>query len=100
MDAIKEQFNCANDKALKIINELDIKSGIGLIEKKRQGLGKPNRIYVKDFMVFSLIQIIEIQISEKQKSRFPIIGIQELRITDFKISENRKVTITILVIMS
>lgn len=51
---IKEQFKCANDKALKIINELDTKSGIGLIEKKRQGLGKPNRIYVKDFMsVFS-----------------------------------------------
>ena len=24
--------------------------GIGLIEKKRQGLGKPNRIYVKNFI--------------------------------------------------
>ena len=54
MDSIKEQFNCADDKALKIMNELDTKSGIGLIEKKRQRLGKPNRIYVKDFMsVFS-----------------------------------------------
>lgn len=100
MDAIKEQFNCANDKALKIINELDIKSGIGLIEKKRQGLGKPNRIYVKDFMsVFSDSNNRNPDF-EKQKSRLPIIGIQELLITDFKISENRKVTITILVIMS
>ena len=55
MDAIKEQFNCANDKALKIINELDTKSGIGLIEKKRQGLGKPNRIYVKDYGIYKNI---------------------------------------------
>lgn len=35
MDPIKEQFNCANDKALKIMNELDTKSGIGLIEKTK-----------------------------------------------------------------
>ena len=44
MDAIKEQFNCANDKALKIINELDTKSGIGLIEKKRQDKDLENQI--------------------------------------------------------
>lgn len=85
MDAIKEQFNCANDKALKIINELDIKSGIGLIEKKRQGLGKPNRIYVKDFMsVFS-----------DSNNRNP-----DFRKSEVQTSDNRKVTITILVIMS
>ena len=85
MDAIKEQFNCANDKALKIINELDIKSGIGLIEKKRQGLGKPNRIYVKDFMsVFSDsnnrnpdFRKAEVQTSENRKSRISIIENQE-----------------------
>lgn len=35
----------------KILNELDSNTGgIGLIERKRQGLGKPNIIYVKDFM--------------------------------------------------
>lgn len=28
IDAIEEQFNCANYKALKVINELDIKSRI------------------------------------------------------------------------
>lgn len=82
MDAIKEQFNCANDKALKIINELDTKSGIGLIEKKRQGLGKPNRIYVKDFMsIFTNMELKNQEVRETKfqkfdyrKSRFSKIG--------------------------
>lgn len=50
IESIKDQFNCASEKANKLIAELDIKSWIGLIKKKRQGLGKTNRIYVKDFM--------------------------------------------------
>lgn len=33
------------------MDELDSKKGIGLIEKKRQGQGKPNMIYVKSFVV-------------------------------------------------
>ena len=38
-------------KAVKLMKELDAEKGIGLIEKKRLGLGKPNVIYVKNFMV-------------------------------------------------
>ncbi|VIH34446.1 replication initiation protein Tn1549-like, CTn2-Orf2 [Clostridioides difficile] len=100
IESIKDQFNCASEKANKLIAELDIKSGIGLIEKKRQGLGKPNRIYVKDFM--SIFNNMELKIKkfEKQNSRSSIIEIQEIRISKVKIFENRKVTITILVIMS
>ncbi|MFM1539371.1 replication initiator protein A [Helcococcus bovis] len=48
---IAETMNCGIDKATKIMKELDDKEGIGLIEKKRQGLGKPNIIYVKNFVV-------------------------------------------------
>ena len=33
------------------MKELDSNQGIGLIEKKRLGLGKPNVIYVKNFML-------------------------------------------------
>lgn len=44
-------LNKSNKTAVKILNELDSNTGgIGLIERKRQGLGKPNIIYVKDFM--------------------------------------------------
>jgi hypothetical protein len=34
-----------------VLAELDSKKGIGLIEKKRQGLGKPDIIYVKNFVL-------------------------------------------------
>ncbi len=34
---------------MKIMSELDEKTGIGLIERKRQGQGKPALIYVKNF---------------------------------------------------
>ena len=48
---IMEEFDCSERKAVEMLAELDTNSGIGLIEKKRQGLGKPNLIYVKNFVV-------------------------------------------------
>lgn len=39
-------FRCANQKATKLFNELE---AVGLIEKIRQGQGKPDLVYVKDF---------------------------------------------------
>ena len=46
-----ELMNCGMQKAVKLMKELDSDKGIGLIEKKRLGLGRPNVIYVKNFMV-------------------------------------------------
>ena len=43
-----EAIGCADQKATKLLNELESKAG--LIERKRQGLGKPNLIYVKNFV--------------------------------------------------
>jgi len=48
LDEVMECFHCAREKANKLLTELDAR-GIGLIETKRQGMGKPNIIYVKDF---------------------------------------------------
>jgi hypothetical protein len=48
LEEIMEQLHCAKEKANKLVAELDSR-GIGLIETKRQGLGHPNIIYVKDF---------------------------------------------------
>lgn len=48
---IMEEFDCSERKAVEMLAELDTNSGVGLIEKKRQGLGKPNLIYVKNFVV-------------------------------------------------
>ena len=44
-------MGCQSQKAVRLMKELDTADGIGLIEKKRIGLGRPNRIYVKNFMV-------------------------------------------------
>lgn len=41
-----ETLGCKRDKAIKLYAELD---AVGLIERKRQGLGKPHMIYVKNF---------------------------------------------------
>ena len=41
-------MNCGKDKATKLFCELD-QDGIGLIERKKQGQGRPTRIYVKNF---------------------------------------------------
>ena len=43
-------MNCGKDKATKLFRELD-KEGIGLIERKKQGQGRPTRIYVKNFIL-------------------------------------------------
>ncbi len=47
---IKAMLGCAEQKANKLLRELDSAKGIGLIERKRRGLGKPNVIYVKNFV--------------------------------------------------
>ncbi|ANU52743.1 replication initiator protein A [Acutalibacter muris] len=49
LDEIKEALNCGNDKAVKLLAELDTGKGIGLIQRVKQGQGKPARIYVKRF---------------------------------------------------
>ena len=46
VEEIMESLCCATQKAAKLLAELETS---GLIERKRQGLGKPNLLYVKDF---------------------------------------------------
>lgn len=49
LENIMEDLGCSKPTCIKVIRELDSKNGIGLIEKKRRGLGKPDLIYVKNF---------------------------------------------------
>ena len=49
VDSMMEDLGCARATCVKVIKELDSDNGIGLIEKKRRGLGKPDIIYVKNF---------------------------------------------------
>ena len=49
IEEIQEDLCCGHVKAGKLLAELDAKSGIGLIERIKQGQGKPTKIYVKWF---------------------------------------------------
>lgn len=49
LNDLAEDLGCSTDKAAKIYNSLDVKKGIGLIEKVRIGQGHPDLIYVKNF---------------------------------------------------
>ena len=44
---IMDDLGCGNKKASQLLKELE---NIGLIERRRRGLGKPNLIYVKKFI--------------------------------------------------
>ena len=48
VEEIMECLACGNKKAVGLLRELETEAG--LIERKRQGLGKPNLIYVKNFI--------------------------------------------------
>ena len=46
---VMEQMCCGTEKATKMLTELDSEKGIGLIERVKQGQGKPAIIYLKKF---------------------------------------------------
>ncbi|VTS26254.1 replication initiator protein [Streptococcus porcinus] len=79
IEEIAEIMCCATQKATKILQELDDKKGIGLVEKKRLGLGKPNILYVKNFIIQEIKEKTHIQ-EEITK--------QELCKSQFKNDEN------------
>lgn len=49
LDEIQDLLQCGHEKAVKLLAELDSEKGIGLIERAKQGQGKPTIIYVKQF---------------------------------------------------
>ncbi|MCR5205533.1 MAG: replication initiator protein A [Lachnospiraceae bacterium] len=49
IDEMMEDLGCSKPTCLKVLKELDSENGIGLVEKVRRGLGKPDIIYVKNF---------------------------------------------------
>ena len=75
-------------KAVKLMKELDAEKGIGLIEKKRLGLGKPNVIYVKNFMVREEPPLPENRADDNHNGGTVKITNQELLKSQFKNDEN------------
>ena len=75
---VMEQMNCGTEKATKLIAELDSDKGIGLIERKKQGQGKPALIYLKKFYI---------EDAEQQKCRLSEIENQDFGKTKVKTFE-------------
>ena len=98
VEEIAELLNCGTQKAVKLMKELDDNQGIGLIEKKRLGLGKPNVIYVKNFILKEKCSpeqrgkapenLGNTQNSENHNSRIVKTTNQELPESQFKNGEN------------
>ena len=97
IDNIMEDLGCGKDKAIKVLAELDTNKGIGLVERIRRGLGKPDIIYVKNFVIIEEngekpgnsqeVEDADLQRSEKPTSRSGNVRVQEVGKTDFKESE-------------
>ena len=100
IDNIREDLGCSKEKAVKVLAELDAGKGIGLIEKIRRGLGKPDIIYVKNFIIqdegrkepFNADVSTEVGKTDFKRSGKPTSRSQENRLqevgkTDFSRSE-------------
>jgi len=98
IDNIMDDLGCGKDKAIKVLAELDNNKGIGLVERIRRGLGKPDIIYVKNFVITEVkeeenaenkgflteVEEAELQKSKKPTSRSGNTRVQEVGKTDFK----------------
>lgn len=91
LDEIQEDLGCGHNKAVRLLAELDECKGYGLIERVKQGQGRPTIIYVKRFTIQQVppqapqaqdfpppgspdFPKEEVKTSEKGKSRVPQSG--------------------------
>ena len=89
LDEIQTDLMCGHNKAVRLLAELDTgKNGFGLIERVKQGQGRPAKIYVKKFTTTEVPEVptsapvsdfpdSEMQTSQKQTSRLPLLGSQD-----------------------
>ena len=89
LDEIQTDLMCGHNKAVRLLAELDTgKDGFGLIERVKQGQGRPAKIYVKKFATTDVPEApisapisdfpdSEMQTSQKQTSRLPLLGSQD-----------------------
>ncbi len=91
INEIREDLNCGNDKAIKLLAELDSAKGFGLIERVKQGQGRPAKIYVKRFTTGKMPEKKpkpEKNIRPRQSGNQDV-GKAELQTSDFPTSRNR-----------
>ena len=87
LDEVQEDLNCGHEKAVKLLSELDTDKGCGLIERVKQGQGRPTKIYVKRF---TTRRVPTETPAPQEIPRLPKIGSQEVGKSEVKSSDNPK----------
>lgn len=88
LDEIQDDLSCGHDKAVKLLAELDTSKGIGLIERVKQGQGRPAKIYVKQFTTTEIPQTpAPPPEPEEPNPRLPKSGSQDCGISEVLTAE-------------
>ncbi len=87
LNEIQEALNCGHNKGVRLLAELDVGSGIGLIERIKQGQGNPTKIYVKRFTARSIPPLAPYAADHR---RLPEIGTPDFPKEEVKTSDNGK----------
>lgn len=94
VESIMEALTCGNKKAGSLLAELDDRRGIGLISRVRQGLGKPDRIYVHKCMIPEMskehVQTCQNDMSGNVERTVPEVSKQHTNKTDKNNTEMSK----------
>ena len=89
-----QDIGCGRNKAMRLLAELDTVKGIGLIERIKQGQGKPDKIFVRKISVHedteisdmaepnSVAPVSEVDFSDVQKSEIPTSRCRENRLLE------------------
>ena len=91
---VMEQMCCGTEKATKMLTELDSEKGIGLIERVKQGQGKPAIIYLKKFYELEdtarSTKLSEIESQDFQESKVKTFENRKTRLSEIESLEFRK----------
>ena len=97
-----QDIGCGRNKAMRLLAELDTVKGIGLIERIKQGQGKPDKIFVKKISVHedaeisnmaepnSVAPVSEVDFSDVRKSEIPTSGGRENRLLEVSKADPNK----------
>ena len=101
VDEICGDMVCGRDKAMKLLAELDTRKGVGLVERIKQGQGKPTKLYVRKFTTRHILPkpqpdqfmpIPEVGYFDSQRSEISTSRGRESRLADIgKIDPNQDI---------
>ena len=92
---IQESLGCGKNKAIQLMKELE---KAGLIERKRQGMGKPSFVYVKNILSCpeAGLQRLKNQTSGSLENKLQEVGKSNPNHTDYSQTDNNETNLSYL----